>query len=81
MTLVWLISYAVSIVNHHYHPAPELNGIMLLVAGYFFATGIREQSSERKHDNAREEDERVRHMIEDELERHDRREHKGKGAA
>lgn len=67
VTVVWAISYAVSIVNHHYHPPAEINGVMLLVAGFFFATGIREQAhqiSEREHDD-------VRQMIEEELRHHD----------
>lgn len=40
ITLVWAASYVAAIFSN-YHPPVEVNGIMLLVGGYFFGTGLR----------------------------------------
>lgn len=37
VTFVWAISYVTSIVNRAYHPPPEVNAVMLLVAAFFFS--------------------------------------------
>lgn len=46
VTGIWAASYIISLVNHLYHPPPELNGLMLIVSGFFFASGMREQQRE-----------------------------------
>lgn len=38
--LVWAIAYIAGVVNPDYSPPIEINGVMLIVAGFFFRRGI-----------------------------------------
>lgn len=39
--VVWAANYTVAIFNSMYHPPIEVNAPMLLVAGYFFGSGVK----------------------------------------
>lgn len=42
VTVVWGAGYIASIVSHgDFHPGIEVNAVMLVVAGFFFGSGIK----------------------------------------
>lgn len=43
---VWAINYTVAVFNTTYHPPLEINAVMLLMAGYFFGSGLRKGTQE-----------------------------------
>lgn len=47
---VWAANYTVALFNSAYHPPVEINGPMLIVAGYFFGSGIKKAIKNGKSD-------------------------------
>lgn len=41
VTSVWAATYITAIASPRFHPDLGVNAVMLLVAGYFFGTGLR----------------------------------------
>lgn len=41
VTVVWAAGYITAIITSRFHPDIAVNAVMLLVAGYFFGSGIR----------------------------------------
>lgn len=41
VVLVWAASSIATFADRSYHPPDGINAVMMLVAGWFFATGIR----------------------------------------
>ena len=48
VTVVWAAGYAAQILNPSFNPPLEVNAIMLVVAGYFFGSGLRKKEEENK---------------------------------
>jgi hypothetical protein len=46
VTIVWACGYVAAILNPSFHPDVSINAVMLLVAGYFFASGIKKGPKE-----------------------------------
>lgn len=40
VTIVWAASYLADILSSDFSPSPLLNPVMILVAGFFFRTGL-----------------------------------------
>lgn len=43
ITAVWALTYLKSFLDPSFHADPQLNALMMIVAGFFFATGIRKE--------------------------------------
>lgn len=41
VTVVWAAGYIAAIAVRDFHPDILVNGVMMLIAGYFFTTGIK----------------------------------------
>lgn len=41
VVIVWAASSIATFADRSYHPPDGINAVMMLVAGWFFATGIR----------------------------------------
>lgn len=41
VTVVWGAGYIADILSDKFSPSPLVNGVMLLVAGFFFSTGLK----------------------------------------
>lgn len=41
VVLVWAASFVATFIDRTYHPPEGINAVMMLVAGFFFATGMR----------------------------------------
>jgi len=41
VTVVWAAGYIADILSDKFAPSPLVNGVMLLVAGFFFRTGLK----------------------------------------
>lgn len=41
VTAVWTVSTLATFADRTYHPPDGINALMMLVAGFFFATGMR----------------------------------------
>lgn len=41
VTLVWATTYLAAVFSKNFHPDLAVNAVMLMVAGFFFSSGIR----------------------------------------
>lgn len=41
VALVWAASNVATFIDRTYHPPDGINAVMMLVAGFFFATGMK----------------------------------------
>lgn len=47
VTAVWAAGYAARILNPDFNPPLEVNAVMLIVAGYFFGSGLRKKDQDQ----------------------------------
>lgn len=43
VTVIWAAGYGARILDPSFNPPLEVNAIMLIVAGYFFGSGLRKK--------------------------------------
>jgi hypothetical protein len=46
VVLVWAASSVATFIDRTYHPPDGINAVMMLVAGFFFATGMKKPSGD-----------------------------------
>lgn len=49
VTVVWAATYIAAILVPDFQPRIEVNAVMLLVAGYFFSSGIVRGNKDKKN--------------------------------
>jgi predicted tellurium resistance membrane protein TerC len=53
VVLVWAASSLATFIDRTYHPPDGINSVMMLVAGFFFATGMRKTDDGSNGDEGR----------------------------